>query len=124
MWITSGCHPSPAGSLPHVFVEKGKHVGLPNVHAEMEEVVAIVHRVADGRVDLQAMWLTDLLAAGVQHLAGREGVIVLGVNEEDRGRKVVNGGQEPRSQLRRAIKTITGSGEDYHRSQARFTFGQ
>jgi hypothetical protein len=73
--------------------------------------VPIVHRVADGRIDLQAMRLTDLLAAGVQRFAGREGVIVLGVNEEDRRRDVVNGGQEPRSQLRRAIKAIAGSGK-------------
>ena len=57
----------------------------------MEEVVPIVHRVADGRIDLQSMRLTNLLAAGGQHLAGREGVIVLGVNEEDRLRDVVNG---------------------------------
>jgi len=38
----------------------------------------------------------DLLAAGVQHLARGEGDIILGVNEEDRRRDVVNGGQEPR----------------------------
>src|ERR1700681_3828614 len=70
------------------------------------------------------MRFTDLLAAGVQHLARREGVIVLGVNEEDRRRDVVNGGQEPRSQLRRPIEAIPGAGKDYHRSQVRFTFGQ
>jgi hypothetical protein len=75
--------------------------------------VPIVYRVADGRIDLQAMRLTDLIVACVQHLAGREGVIVLRVNEEERRRDVVNGGQEPRSQLRRAIKAIAGSGEDY-----------
>jgi hypothetical protein len=46
------------------------------------------------------------------------------MNEEDRRRDVVNGGQEPRSQLRRAIKALAGSGEDHDRSQARFTFGQ
>ena len=57
----------------------------------MEEVVPIVHRVADRRIDFQAMRLPDVLAAGVQHLAGREGVIVLGANEEDRLRDVVNG---------------------------------
>src|SRR5436309_8054311 len=83
----------------------------------MEEVVPIVHGVADGRIDFQAMRLTDVLAAGVQHLAGREGVIVLGVNEEDRRRNVVNGGQGPRSQLRRTIEAIPGSGEDYDRLQ-------
>ena len=77
----------------------------------------LVHRVADRRIDFQAMRLPDLLAAGVQHLARREGVIVLGVNEEDRRRDVVNGGQEPRSQLRRTIEAIPGSGEDYDRSQ-------
>ena len=38
------------------------------------------------------MRLTDVLAAGIQHLAGREGVIVLGMNEEDRCRDVVDGG--------------------------------
>ena len=59
----------------------------------MEEVVSIVHGVADGRIDLQAMRLTNLLAAGVQYLAGREGVIVLGVNEEDRRRDEVNRGK-------------------------------
>ena len=63
----------------------------------MEKVVSIVHRVADGLIDLQSMRLTNLLAAGGQHLAGREGVIVLSMNEEDRRRDVVNGGQEPRS---------------------------
>ena len=82
---------------------------LPDVHTEMEEVVPIVHRVADGRVDFQAMRLPRVLAAGIQHLARREGVIILGVNEEDRRRDVVNGGQEPRSQLRRTIEAIPGS---------------
>jgi hypothetical protein len=46
--------------------------------------VAIVHRVPDGRIDLQTMRFTDPLAAAVQHLAGRERVVVLGVNEEGR----------------------------------------
>src|SRR5712692_12066391 len=35
------CHPSLAGSPAHVFVQEGEHVGLPNIHAEMEEVVPI-----------------------------------------------------------------------------------
>jgi len=48
----------------------------------MEEVVPIVHRVADGRIDLQAMRLTDLSPAGVQTLPD-ESEYVLGVNEED-----------------------------------------
>lgn len=61
--VTSG------GSLRHVFVQKAKHVGLPNIHAEIEEVVSIVKRVTDWRIDLQAMWLTDLLAASVHYLA-------------------------------------------------------
>jgi len=52
----------------------------------------IVHRLPDGRIDLQAMWFPDPLAAGVQHLTGREGVIVLCVNEEDRSRNAVNSG--------------------------------
>ena len=51
--------------------------------------------MADGRVDFQAMRLAEVLAAGIRHLARRERVIVLGVNEEDRRRDVVNGGQEP-----------------------------
>jgi hypothetical protein len=34
------------------------------------EVVPIVQRVTDGWIDLQVMLLTDLLAAGVQRLAG------------------------------------------------------
>ena len=108
----------------HVFVKKSKHVGLPNVHAGMEKVVAIVLRVANRRIDRQAMRLPELLAAGVQHLAGREGVIVLGVNEEDGRSDVVVGGQEPRSQLRRTIKAVAGSGKDHDRPQARFTFGE
>jgi hypothetical protein len=57
-----------------------------------------------GGIDFQAMRLTDVLAAGVQHLAGREGVIVLGVNEQDRLRDVVNGRWELCSQLRRTIE--------------------
>lgn len=71
-----------AGSLAHVFVEEGEDVGLPNGCAEMEEVVAIVQCFADGRIDLQAMRLAGLLAAGIEHFAGRERVIVLGVNKE------------------------------------------
>ena len=86
--------------------------------------MAIVQSVANGRIDLQSMRLADLLAAGVQHLAGREGVIVLGVNEEDRRCGVVDGGQEPCSQLRRTIKAVAGSGKDHDRPQVRFTFGQ
>jgi hypothetical protein len=66
------------------------------------------------------MRLTDMLPAGVQHLGRREGVIVLGVNEEDRRRDVVNG-QEPRSQIRTTIEAIPSSGKDCHRSQDRFT---
>ena len=73
----------------------------------------IFNRVPDGRIDLQTMRLPDPLAAGVQHLARREGVIVLSVNEEDRSRDVVNGGEQARSQRRRAIKAIAGTGEDY-----------
>ena len=90
----------------------------------MEKVVSIVHCMTDGRIDPQAMRLTELFAASVQHFAGRERVIVLGVNEEDRRRDVVNGGQEPRSQLRRTIEAIPSSGENDYRSQVRFTFGQ
>jgi len=56
-------------SPTHVFVQKGEHVGLPNAHPEMDEVVPIVHRVPDGRIDLQTMRFADPLAAGVQHLA-------------------------------------------------------
>jgi hypothetical protein len=59
----------------------------------MEEVVPIVQSAADGWKDLQAMRFTDLRAAGVQHLAGRERVVVLGVNEEDRRLDLVNGGR-------------------------------
>src|SRR5258708_31067526 len=88
----------------------------------MEEVVPIVHRLADGRIDFQAMWLTNLLAAGVQHLAGREGVIVLGVNEEDRRRDVVNGGPGPRAPTPGANKTITPSRENNHPPPGPFTF--
>ena len=33
------------GSPAHVFVQKGKHVGLPYAHAEMEKVVPLVHGV-------------------------------------------------------------------------------
>jgi hypothetical protein len=58
------------------------------------------------------MRLTDLLAAGVQHLAGRKGVIILGVNKEDRRRGVVHGSKKPRSQFQRAIKAIAGSREN------------
>jgi hypothetical protein len=50
--------------------------------------------------------------------------VVLGVNEQDWRRDVVNGGQQPRSQLGRAIKTIAGPGEDYDRSPVRFALGQ
>ena len=67
------------------------------------------------------MRLTDLLAAGVQHLAGRKGVIILGVNKEDRRRDVVHGSKKPSLQFRRAIKAIAGSRENYDRSQVRFT---
>jgi hypothetical protein len=35
----------------------------------MEEVVPIVHGVADGRVDFQAMRIIEVLAASVQHLS-------------------------------------------------------
>ena len=67
----------------------------------MEKVVSIVHRMTDWRINPQAMRLTELLAASVQHFARRERVIVLGVNEEDRRCDVVNRSQEPRSQLDR-----------------------
>jgi hypothetical protein len=38
--------------LLHVLVEEGEHIGLPNVHAEMEKVVPIVHCMTDRRIDL------------------------------------------------------------------------
>jgi hypothetical protein len=98
----------PAGSPSHVFVQKGEHIGLPNAHPEMNEVVPIVHRVPNGRIDLQTMRFTDLLAAGVQHLTGRERVVVLGVNDEDRHRDAVNGGEEPRSQPASPAATPSG----------------
>ena len=95
------------GSPSHVFAQEGKDVALPNANAQVEEVVPIIRRVPDGRIDLQSMWLADTLAAGVQHLAGRQRVIVLGVNEEDRRRDVVDGGEEPRSQLGRIVSELT-----------------
>lgn len=73
MWITSGVPSVRRGSLPNVFVEKGKHVGVPNVHAEMEEVVPI-DRVADGRIDLQAMQLTEVITASAQKNASARGL--------------------------------------------------
>src|SRR5882724_10466161 len=109
--------------LPHVFIQKGEHVGLPDLHPEMKEVMPIVNRFPDGRIDLQTMRFPDLLAAGVQHLAGRQGVIVLSVNEEDRSRDAVNGGEQARLQGRRSIKAISSAGEDYERPQVRLTFG-
>src|SRR5450759_4537742 len=109
MWNVSGLADDPftEGSLPHVFIQKGEHVGLPDVHPEMKEVMPIVDRLPDGRIDLQTMRFPDLVAAGIQHLAGREGVIVLSVNEENRSRDTVNGGEQARSQRRRAIKAIS-----------------
>ena len=53
------------GSPARVFIQKGKHVGLPYAHAEMEKVVPLVHGGADWRIDLQAMRLTGQLATGV-----------------------------------------------------------
>jgi hypothetical protein len=49
-------------------------------------------------------YIQEIASNGVQHLAGREGVIVLGVNEQDRLRDVVNGRWELCSQLRRTIE--------------------
>src|SRR5579862_8334293 len=109
--------------LSHVFVQKGEHVGLPDFHPEIKEVMPIVNRLPDGRVDLQTMRFPYLLATGVQHLTGREGVIVLSVNAEDRSRDAVNGGEQARSQRRRAIKAISGAGKNDDRPQVRLTFG-
>src|SRR5258706_3589674 len=115
-------NPFTEGSSPHVVVQKCEHVWLPDVHAEMKEVIPIVNRLPDGRIDLQTMRFSDLLATGVQHLSGREGVIVRSVNEEDRSRDAVNSGEQARSQRRRAIKAISGAGEDYNGPQVRLTF--
>ena len=71
-------------SPPHLLVQKGEDIGLPSADAEMEEVVPIVHRVPDGRVNLQSMWLAELFELRVQRLAGRKRVVIFRVNEECR----------------------------------------
>jgi hypothetical protein len=43
-----GDNPFTEGSLPHVFVQKSEHIGLPDVYPEMEEVMPIVNRLPDG----------------------------------------------------------------------------
>src|SRR5882724_8838543 len=116
-------NPFTEGSLPHVFVQKGEHIGLPDVYSEMKEVMPSVNRLPDGRIYLQTMHSTDPLATGVQQFARRERVVVLGVNEEDRRRDAVNGRKKPLSQRRRAIKAVAGAGEDDDRPQVRFPFG-
>ena len=58
-----------AGSFPHVFVQEGENIGLPNGHPEMEKVVPIICRFANRRIDLQEMRLTDLLATGVEYFS-------------------------------------------------------
>ena len=57
-------NPFTEGSLPHVFVQKGEHIGLPDVYSEMKEVMPSVNRLPDGRIYLQTMHSTDPLATG------------------------------------------------------------
>jgi hypothetical protein len=40
------------GSSAHIFIQKGEHVRLPDVHAKMEKVVSLIHSVADRWIDL------------------------------------------------------------------------
>lgn len=83
-----------AGSPPHVLVQKSEDVGFPDAYPKVKKIVTIVERLSDGRIELQAMRFAGLFAAGVQHLAGRERVVVLGMDEEDGSRDMVNGGKE------------------------------
>ena len=86
---------SQAHSFPPVFIQKREHVGLPSAHAEIEQGVPLVGRVPDGRVDLQAVRLVELLKPRVQLFARREREVVGGVNEEDRRCDTGDGGKEP-----------------------------
>src|SRR5216683_4476296 len=111
--------PAP-GSPAHVFVQKGKHIRLPNAHAEKGKGVPVVGRLPDWRVDLQQMRFTELLQPRVQRLARRDRVVVRGMNEEYRHLDVRHGTEEARAQLGRPVPAVAGTGEDYDRPQVRF----
>ena len=91
------------GSTPHAFMQEVEDVVLPRAHSQKDEGVPVVGRLTDRWIDLDAVWLGEPLHFGRQHLRGRDRVVVLSLNEEDRDGRAADGRDEPRTQLRRAL---------------------
>ena len=43
-----------------MFVEEGEYIGLARIHTEIEEAVTFFGGLADWRINLHTMWLTEL----------------------------------------------------------------
>jgi hypothetical protein len=112
----------PYHAAPHMFVQKGEYVRLPNAYPQKKKAVPVVGRLPDWRVDLQEMRFAELLKPRVQRLTRRERVVVRSVNEEYRRPNVSHCSEEPRSQLRRTIPAIPGVREDYDCPKVRLVF--
>ena len=75
------------GSPSGVLSEKREHIVLPDGHAAVEKIVSVFRASTDRRIDPQAVRLAELTQASVQCRARRRGVVVGGVDEEDRSRQ-------------------------------------
>src|SRR6266446_6173346 len=99
------------GSTPHAFMQEVEDVALPRAHSQKDEGVPVVGRPTDRWIDLDAVRFAEPLHLGRQRLRGRDGVVVLSLDEEDRDGRAADGRDEPRTQLRRVRPASGRAGE-------------
>ena len=65
-------------------MQEVEDVALPRAHFQEDEAVPVVGRLTDRWIDLDAVRFAEPLHLGRQRLRGRDGVVVLSLDEEDR----------------------------------------
>lgn len=68
-------------SSPHVVVQEGEHVWLPDCDPQVDEIVPLLRCPTNRRIDLQAVRLAEPRPLGVQGLARGDRVVVGGMDE-------------------------------------------
>jgi len=99
------------GSTSHAFMQEVEDVALPSVHSQKDECVPVGGRLTDRWIDLDAVRFAEPLHLGRQRLRGRDGVVVLSLDEEDRDGRAADGRDEPRTQLRGVLPGSGRAGE-------------
>jgi len=112
-----------AALLPHVLIQEGKHIGLPNAHAEEREIVPVIRCAADWRVNLQAVRSAKLNKAPIKFLARVDRIVVRGMDEEDRCPDMLNCVEQPLLQLWRSVPAVASAGKKHKRPKIRFPLG-